>query len=398
MKRTKTRFIPGFLLGMLAAFVVIGGLIAGMVLSDVDISIKGISGKNDEVSVSETSSKKLKTLEAVIDAYYLNDINREDLENGIYKGLLSGLHDPYSVYYTADEYKELMESTEGVYFGIGSLVSQDIKTGAITAIRVFNDSPAMKAGMKSGDIIYKVDDKEVTGQELDKIVAKMKGKAGTKVKITVYRASDKKYIDLSVTRGKVEVPTVEYKMLDKKKGIGYIQIVEFEEVTYDQFSNAVKALKKQGMKSVVFDVRDNPGGMYQIVCEILDDILPEGTLVYTKDKYGNEEKQSSDKKALNMPIVVLQNENSASASEIFAGAIQDFKAGKIVGAQSFGKGIVQTVLPLKDGSAIKLTIEDYYTPSGKNIHGKGITPDVNVEVKDNDKSDVQLEKAIELLK
>lgn len=398
MNRTKTRFIPGFLLGMVAAFVVIGGIIAGMVLSDVDINIKGLSGKNSEASVSDTASKKLKTLEAVIDAYYLNDINQEDLENGIYKGLLSGLQDPYSVYYTADEYKELMESTEGVYYGIGSLVSQDIKTGAITAIRVFKDSPAMKAGMKSGDIIYKVDDKEVTGQELDKIVAKMKGKEDTKVKITVYRASEKKYIDLSITRGKVEVPTVEYKMLDKKKGIGYIQIVEFEEVTYDQFSNAVKALKKQGMKSVVFDVRDNPGGMYQIVCEILDDILPEGTLVYTKDKYGNEEKQSSDKKALNMPIVVLQNENSASASEIFAGAIQDFKAGKVVGTQSFGKGIVQTVLPLNDGSAIKLTIEDYYTPSGKNIHGKGITPDVSVEAKDSDKSDVQLEKAVEILK
>ena len=398
MKKTKTRFIPGFLLGMLATFVVAGGIIAGMIFSDVDINIKSISEKNSETSVSEGAAKKLKTLEAVIDAYYLNEIKPEDLEEGIYKGLLSGLKDPYSVYYTAEEYKELIESTEGVYYGIGSLVSQDMKTGTVTATRVFKNSPAMKAGMKRGDIIYKVDEKEVTGQELEKIVAKMKGKENTEVKITVYRASEKKYIDLVIKRGKVEVPTIEYKMLDKKKGIGYIQIVEFEEVTYDQFSNALKALKKQGMKSVVFDVRDNPGGIYQTVCRMLDDILPDGTLVYTKDKYGNEEKQTSDKRALNMPIAVLQNENSASAAEIFAGAIQDFNAGKIVGTQSFGKGIVQTVLPLNDGSAIKLTIEDYYTPSGKNIHGKGITPDVKVESTDNDKRDIQLEKAVEILK
>ena len=184
---------------------------------------------------------------------------------------------------------------------------------------------------------------------------------------------------------------------DKKKKIGYIQISQFEEVSYDQFTKALDDLKKQGMKAVIFDVRSNPGGLYETVCKMLDEILPEGNLVSTKDKYGNEEKQTSDSKCLDMPMVVLQNKDSASASEIFAGAIQDFNAGKIVGTQSFGKGIVQTILPLSDGSAVKLTVQDYYTPSGKNIHGKGITPDVEVELEENATSDTQLEKAKETI-
>ena len=175
------------------------------------------------------------------------------------------------------------------------------------------------------------------------------------------------------------------------------QIVEFQENTYKQFASAIEKLKKQGMKSVIFDVRNNPGGRYDIVCQILDDLLPEGTLVSTKDKYGKEEKQTSDAKALNMPMVVIQNENSASASEIFAGAIQDFKAGTIIGTRSFGKGIVQQMWPLNDGSAIKLTVEKYYTPSGKNIHGKGITPDVEVKASTKGNKDVQLNKAVEIL-
>ena len=225
----------------------------------------------------------------------------------------------------------------------------------------------------------------------------MKGEKGTTVDITVYRESEKKYIDFTITRDQVNEPTVEYKMLDKKKKIGYIQISQFEEVTYDQFTKALDDLKKQGMKAVIFDVRSNPGGLYEIVCKMLDEILPEGNLVSTKDKYGNEEKQTSDSKCLGMPMVVLQNKDSASASEIFAGAIQDFNAGKIVGTQSFGKGIVQTILPLSDGSAVKLTVQDYYTPSGKNIHGKGITPDVEAELEENATSDTQLEKAKETI-
>lgn len=216
--------------------------------------------------------------------------------------------------------------------------------------------------------------------------------------MTVYRASQKKDIDLKIVRGEINVPTVSYKILDKKHKVGYVQITQFEEVTYEQFARAIADLKKQGMKAVVFDIRDNPGGLYDTVCKVLDDLLPEGTIVYTKDKYGTEEKKTSNAKCLNIPMVVLQNGNSASASEIFAGAIQDFGVGKIVGEQSFGKGIVQSIFSFDDGSAVKLTIEKYYTPNGKNIHGKGITPDVKIKPDSKSDKDVQLEKAKEIAK
>lgn len=389
MKKNKTKFLPGFLTG---AFVM---LIVAICVGFGINAIKTETGS--KITISSEVSGKLDFLKDVIDLKYLEKTDEKTLEENIYKGLLQGLNDPYSVYYTKDEYDALKEETSGSYCGIGALVSQNADTGVITAINVFKGSPAEKAGMKNGDIIFKVEDKEVTGEDLNNVVAKMKGEKDTKVKINVYRTSEKEYIDLEVTRDKVDVPTVEHKMLDKSKGIGYIQITQFEEVTYDQFKEALDDLKKQGMKSVIFDLRNNPGGLYDTVCEMLDDLLPEGTLVYTKDKDGNKQEKKSDANFLDMPMVVLQNENSASASEIFAGAIQDFGAGKIVGTQSFGKGIVQSIIPLSDGSAVKLTVEKYYTPKGVNIHGKGITPDVKVEISKDGKKDNQLQKAIEVI-
>lgn len=389
MKKNKTKFLPGFLTG---AFVM---LIVAICVGFGINAVKTETGS--KTTISSEVSGKLDFLKEVIDLKYLEKTDEKTLEENIYKGLLQGLNDPYSVYYTKDEYDALKEETSGSYCGIGALVSQNADTGVITAINVFKGSPAEKAGMKNGDIIFKVEDKEVTGEDLNNVVAKMKGEKDTKVKINVYRTSEKEYIDLEVTRDKVDVPTVEHKMLDKSKGIGYIQITQFEEVTYDQFKEALDDLKKRGMKSVIFDLRNNPGGLYDTVCEMLDDLLPEGTLVYTKDKDGNKQEKKSDANFLDMPMVVLQNENSASASEIFAGAIQDFGAGKIVGTQSFGKGIVQSIIPLSDGSAVKLTVEKYYTPKGVNIHGKGITPDVKVEISKDGKKDNQLQKAIEVI-
>lgn len=389
MKKNKTKFLPGFLTG---AFVML------IVAICVGIGINAVKTETgSKTTISSEVSGKLDFLKEVIDLKYLEKTDEKTLEENIYKGLLQGLNDLYSVYYTKDEYDALKEETSGSYCGIGALVSQNADTGVITAINVFKGSPAEKAGMKNGDIIFKVEDKEVTGEDLNNVVAKMKGEKDTKVKINVYRTSEKEYIDLEITRDKVDVPTVEHKMLDKSKGIGYIQITQFEEVTYDQFKEALDDLKKQGMKSVIFDLRNNPGGLYDTVCEMLDDLLPEGTLVYTKDKDGNKQEKKSDANFLDMPMVVLQNENSASASEIFAGAIQDFGAGKIVGTQSFGKGIVQSIIPLSDGSAVKLTVEKYYTPKGVNIHGKGITPDVKVEISKDGKKDNQLQKAIEVI-
>ncbi len=387
-KSMKNRFVLGFILGIVASFVTAISIGLGLYFSN----------ENKTGPVSEKTSRKADFIEKIMKAYYLEDIDEKAIEEGVYEGIVAGLGDPYSEYYTAEEYKALMEETAGVYYGIGALVSQDVNTKIITVINPFENQPADKAGMKKGDIIYKVDDEDITNQSVDEVVKKLKGEKGTNVKITVYREETGKYIDLNIARDEVNVPTVDYKIIDNKNKIGYVKITQFEQVTIEQFRKAIKDLKKKGMKAVVFDVRDNPGGLYNVVCEILDDILAEGTLVYTMDKYENKQEVTSDKDSLNIPMVVLQNNNSASASEIFAGAIQDFKAGTIVGTQSFGKGIVQTILPLSDGTAVKLTIEKYYTPNGVNIHGKGITPDKVVELTAEDKEDVQLNEALKILK
>lgn len=388
--KNKSKFVQGFLLGMLAMLAVVIGIGAGIYFSDIDWNTS-----KDTTAVGR-AEKKLEALEKIIDVYYLEDTDKKNLEESLYKGLFAGVGDPYSMYYTKEEFAELQQSTSGKYNGIGAVISQNMKTGIITISKVYKDAPADKAGMKAQDIIYKVDDKDISGKDVDKVESLMKGEKGTKVKVTVYRQSEKKYVDLMITRDEVKLPTVAYRMLDKK--IGYVQITEFDDITVEQFTKAIAGLKKRGMKKVIFDVRDNPGGTYSVVCKILDEILPEGTLVYTKNKYGQGEEEKSDSACLNMPMVVLQNEHSASASEIFAGAIQDFGAGKIVGTQSFGKGIVQQIVPLTDGSAIKLTTEKYYTPNGKNIHGKGITPDVKVEAGTDSRKDIQLEQAINILK
>ena len=310
-KKTKTKFVPGFLLGMFAMLVL--GVAVG-----VGLHFSQDSVKTDATYAVDKAESKIKSLEALINLKYLKNVDQEDLENGLYKGLLEGLGDPYSVYYTKEEYTKLMESTSGEYCGIGAYVSQNTETKVITITKAFKNGPADKAGVKDGDVITKVDGKDVSSEDVDKVVSMMKGDKGTKVKLTVYRQSVKKYVDVTITRGEVKVPTVAHKMLDKKNKIGYIQISEFDTVTANQFSSALSSLKKQGMKKVIFDLRNNPGGSYEGVCKILDEILPEGTIVYTKDKYGNEEKQTSDAKCLDMQIVVLQNKNSASASEIFA--------------------------------------------------------------------------------
>ncbi len=387
MDKRKTCFFPGFFWGMFATIVIVAGIGIGLFFS---------SEGNSEKNISDKTKYKVNYLQQLIDKYYLEDADSKQLEAGVYKGLVEGLGDPYSVYYTAEEYQELMKDTSGVYYGIGAMMSQDLETGVITVIKVFQGTPAKKAGMLAGDVVYKVEGREVDGKDLNKVVADIKGANGTEVSITVYRSSENRYIDFKIVRDEINIPTIESKMLDKKEGIGYIQITEFDEVTYEQFVKALNQLKKQNMKGIIFDIRDNPGGLYDTVCSILDEILPKGVLVYTMDKYNTKEVKESDEKCLNMPMVVLQNENSASASEIFAGAIQDFDAGEIVGTQSFGKGIVQSVIPLEDGSAVKLTIQNYYTPKGKNIHGKGITPDVK-KAADGGKKDVQLNTAKKVL-
>ncbi len=349
-------------------------------------------------SITETTDDKLELLEGLVDKYYLKDADQEALKDGTYKGYINGLGDPYSVYYTKEETEALYESTTGEYSGIGAVLQKNNETGAVTIIQVYENSPAEKAGLKAEDIIYKVGDVEVTGMDLNEVVTYIKGERGTDVDISVYRGQED--LTMTATRDKIEVQTVSHEMIDDT--VGYIRVTEFDSVTYDQYAEALKDLESQGMEGLVVDLRSNPGGNLLTVVNMLDLMLPEGTVVYTETKDGEREDYTSDEaRQFKKPLAVLVNGNSASASEIYAGAIQDFGTGKIVGTTSFGKGIVQQIFDLDDGTSVKLTISEYFTPNGRNIHGKGITPDVEVEYEADEKNpeaDNQLDKAVETVK
>lgn len=362
-------------------------------------------GKDKEV-VDDTLTQKLKLLEQCVDQYFLFDgADAQTYRDSIYKGFMAALDDPYSCYYTAEEYIQLMESTSGSYEGIGVVVTQNVQTKIITVVRPFEGCPGAEAGILPGDVIVEVDGEDISGQDLSTVVSKMKGQEGTTVELRIYRETEGAYFDFTVERRRIEVPTVASEMLED--GIGYIQVTEFDSVTADQFITAAESLKAQGMKALVVDIRDNPGGLLNIVVDMLDYMLPEGTVVYTEDKNGSRELYTSDgENSFDLPLAVLINGNSASASEIFAGAIQDYGTGTIVGTQSFGKGIVQSILPFNDGSAIKITVSRYFTPGGRCIHGEGITPDVEEELNEELKTklkvtkeeDNQLQKALAVLR
>ncbi|MCD8241113.1 MAG: S41 family peptidase [Lachnospiraceae bacterium] len=330
-----------------------------------------------------------------IDAYYLFDYDEEDVEESIYKGMMDGLGDPYTCYYTAEEYASFLESSSGSYSGIGATLQQDYSTGLITVVSTFEGSPAESAGLQADDILYMVEGEEVTGIDLSLVVVDLKGEEGTDVNISIVRGSE--VLEMTITRASIEVPTVEYEMLED--AIGYIAITEFDDVTDEQFASALEDLGSQGMESLIIDLRDNGGGLVDVTCTILDSLLPEGLIVYTEDKYGNREEEYSDaENYFDGEMVILVNGNTASASEIFAGAIQDYGVGTLIGTQTYGKGIVQSLIPLSDGSAIKITVSRYYTPSGNNIHEVGITPDIVLEADTQNEEDNQLQRAIEVLK
>lgn len=368
--------------------------------------IEGISeflGINNEES-EETFLKKKTYIKNLISKNYMGEVTEQDYRTAELKALLNALDDPYSCYYTKEEFAVLLESSNGVYSGIGAMVTQNTSTGVISIVKVFTGGPAHKAGILPGDLIYKIEDEEVTGLELAQVVSTMKGKTGTKVTIEVVREGVPEPIEYVITRGTVEVPTIEYEMLDNK--IGYIYILEFDKVTEEQFRKAITDLEKQGMKGLVIDVRDNPGGLLNIVVGMLDRLLPEGMIVYTEDKNGKGDKHlSSNKEKIDIPLAVIINGNSASASEIFAGALQDYGLATIIGTKSFGKGVVQSLYTLSDGSAVKITVSRYFTPNGKCIHGEGIIPDIEVKLDEGlarmqkipKEDDNQLQKAIEVI-
>ncbi|MBQ9341930.1 MAG: PDZ domain-containing protein [Lachnospiraceae bacterium] len=351
--------------------------------------------------LSEQVENKISNILSILSTYYYDDIDTDIVAEGMFKGMVDSLGDKYTNYYTEEEYQEFIMSTAGVYYGIGALLSQDKTTLVITIDKVYKNSPAEEAGLMAGDIILSANGVSSEGVEVSNFVNNIRGEEGTTVDIVVKRGEEE--LTFTCTRRKVDIPTIEYTMFDNK--IGYIQITQFDEVTGPQFSDALKDLKKQGMKALIVDLRGNPGGLLTTVTDILDEILPKGMLVYTENKYGKREEYTSDSNELGLPLCVLINGTSASASEIFAGAVKDYEYGTLIGTNTYGKGIVQVIVPMKDGTAIKVTTSRYYTPNGNYIHGVGIAPDIELEYEflggENDlydyKYDNQINKAIEVL-
>lgn len=403
----KGLFFVGMLSGIAVALLLVAIGYAGW---GIQRSIEESQERKNEVKLDEDSAlnaaalSKLQALEAAIKEYFfLHDINDEELQDGMYRGLLKALEDPYSEYYTAEELKEMLEQSQGIYYGIGAYVQLDTSTGLPKINGVIKGSPAEEADLRANDLIYEVDGTSTYGLNLTEAVALIKGPEGTNVEITLLREGERDYMKMTLTRRKVESPTVESSMLEDD--MAYIQVTEFDDVTVDQFADALATAKGSGAKGIILDLRGNPGGNLDAVVDMCNMILPEGMIVYTEDKYGNRQEYKSDgKHRLELPLVVLVDMNSASAAEIMAGAIQDYKLGTLVGTTTFGKGIVQQIMSFRDGSAIKLTISAYFTPNGNNIHGIGIEPDVPCEFDSKayygseEHPDNQLEKAKEVLR
>lgn len=432
----KNRFWKGVLVGALVmafAGLILVGLSAGIFLIGRTVmgdqtQMAGGDSEDGGLDMDRVSAK-MRYIQDIIDRYFLFEEDPEAVEDGIYTGLMYGLGDPYSVYYNEENYASLLEDTSGEYCGIGAMVQQDLTTGIMTVVKVFEGSPALEAGMLPGDVLYEVDGENVTGRELDLVVNEnIRGEEGTQVTVTVLRGETAEEVELTMERRQVEVTTVESQMLDEKTG--YIYVMQFEMVTGGQFKEAVDRLEDQGMEQLIVDLRGNPGGVLDAAVEMLAYILPEdrmdGMLIYTADKDGKGDRYfcrdgkivmesdsgyvtagypMEDGHQLDLPLAVLVNGSSASAAEVFTGAVMDYDAGIVVGTQTFGKGIVQSLVPLGDGTAVKLTTAHYYTPSGFDLHGEGLTPDVIVDLDEELKTqavvdldeDNQVQAAIEAL-
>lgn len=406
-KKHSGDFRNGVITGILITVLLLLGVFAGRTAYRL-LKVNGNSAEastDDNSVVSTETIQKIKTIEAAVDAsfYYSDEVSASDLQDGIYKGMVDALGDPYSEYYTREELEEAVNSNQGISYGIGAYISLDKQMNIAMISGVMDDSPAQEAGLKAGDIIIEVDDESTQGLSLTQVVSLVKGREGTTVHLTIYREGESDYLEIDAVRGKlIEATTVDSGMLEDTDHIGYVHIREFDGVTVDQYTEAMAVLKEEGMKALVLDLRYNPGGDVNAVVEIARKILPAGMIVYTEDKNGQRKEYTCDGKTeLNIPLVVLVNEYSASASEILAGAIQDYNKGTLVGTTTYGKGIVQQIQRLEDGTALKLTVSAYYTPSGRNIHKIGIEPDIELEYDyeayENDGTDNQVEKAIEIL-
>nr|WP_296083864.1 S41 family peptidase [uncultured Blautia sp.] len=359
-------YASGVLTGILVVTLAVGG-------------VKFVQQRQYNGVLSDSSHvQKIEYLEKLIDQEYLGEVDNDEMAEGVYAGLVYGLGDVYSRYYTADEYAQETVSTDGAYAGIGVSIQKN-KNGGVQIAECYEGGPGAEAGLQTGDVITAINDTDVTDMELSDVVSLIRENKDKTIVLTVFRENEEKSREISVDVTDVELPSVFGEMLDKKTG--YIQITQFTGVTPQQYKDMFAELKDKGMERLVIDLRDNPGGLLTSVCDILREILPEGLIVYTEDKDGNREEETCDgKNKLNMSLAVLVNENSASASEIFAGAVQDHGVGTIVGTTTYGKGVVQELRQLSDGSAVKLTVSNYYTPNGNSINKVGIKPDVEVKL------------------
>ena len=399
----KKNFLEGIMVGIVLAMSV--NVLASFALP----ALNGISAAaaSSSAKVSEpgrlSTDIKLDKIHNIIDKNYVGEYSDDTLEDSMYWGLVAGLDDVYSSYMSKDEFTIFNEQTEGQYAGIGAVVTST-EDGRVMVVSPYDGSPAANAGILPKDIIMEVNGMDTRGAGLDTVVSMMKGEPGTSVNITLYREMEGRTFDVTIVRDTIIIQTVSHKMIDEN--IGYIRLSGFERVTYKQFVTALNSLKADGADGFILDVRNNPGGLLDTVADITNLLVPSGDIVYTEDKNGEKQYLKSDKHYLGLPIILLVNGNSASASEVMAGAIKDHGVGVLIGEQTFGKGVVQNIFPLEDGSAVKVTIAHFYSPNGICIHGEGITPDHIVEM-DPELSanvatltyeeDIQLQKAVEVI-
>lgn len=366
-------------------------ILALLIVAGVGYTGYTIGGNMGGVSTADNRDSEhiadMQGLKALLKQNYLYDFTDDQIYEGSLKGMFANLGDPYTSYYSPDEFSKLMETLNGRYQGIGVSV-QASKEGYIKAISVFDSSPAKEAGIMPGDYITKVNGTAFGADQLEEAVAEIKGEPGTSVNLTILRveenSTNSKEFDVEVDRADVNVDTIDDDIveIDGKK-IGYIHIMAFDDVTWNDFSESFNRLKSQDIDGLILDVRNNPGGALDVVINIADNFLDEGTIVTTKEKDGSETVEKSNADFDDIPLTIIQNENSASASEILAGALKDRGRAKVVGTQSFGKGVVQKIFNLQNGAGAKITISEYFTPNGTQINKVGVTPDIEVEAEED---------------
>lgn len=383
------------------------------------ISILATATFKDAIYIARKGNimNKLSAVANTLDKYYLYDLDDEKLADYAALGMTVSLDEPYTRYYSKNEFSQYMGNIQSSFVGVGIVISVDRENNLVTVVSPYEDSPGERAGILAGDVILAVDGAEVTAENITEVASKMRGDniddpIGTSVTLKIRRDNGEPF-DVALTREKVVRKSVKSKMMDDS--VAYLRITSFdskgengEQDTSDEFNEHLNTLRDGGMTKLILDLRGNPGGDLEVVCKIADKLLPFGTITYIEDKNGNRRSQTSDEAALGIPIVVLVNGSSASASEVLTGALKDYKAATVVGTKTYGKGIVQTVIPLTDGSGMSVTSARYFTPNGVCIHGVGIEPDIKIDMPNalknlpvsqlDEAQDVQLKKALEIIK